>query len=277
MADRDTGDTWKAGLNWRPQTEALGEDTLVYALWGEGFRPGFQVGDPPPRCDQDNDGIIDVIGLPWNNVISDELESLEFGYKASFAQRRVSVEAAVFDIDWTGLRVDVVVGPPCGYTLPFNAGAAESKGFEFAFSALLTDRLQLDLAGSWLQAELANDSSLGTAGSRLPGSPEFNASLGLQYGFELAGNSAWLRGDAAYVGGYYNTLAETPPRLGDYATLDLSGGMDFERWSLELYVKNLTNSDALTWANPIFAPYDRQSRLRPRTIGARLRYTFGVF
>lgn len=277
MAERDTGDTWKAGLNWRPQTEALGENALVYALWGEGFRPGFQVGDPPPRCDEDNDGVIDVIGLPWNNVISDELKSLEFGYKASFAQRRVSVEAAVFDIDWTGLRVDVVLGPPCGYTLPFNAGAAESKGLEFAFSALLTDRLQLDVAGSWLRAELANDSSLGTAGSRLPGSPEFNASLGLQYGFELAGNSTWLRGDAAYVGDYYNTLAETPPQLGDYVTVDLSAGMDLERWSLEFYVKNLTNSDALTWANPIFAPYDRQSRLRPRTIGARLRYTFGVF
>lgn len=277
MANRDTGDTWKAGLNWRPQTDRLGEDALIYALWGEGFRPGFQVGNPPPRCDEDNDGIIDVIGQPWSNVISDELESLEFGYKASFAQRRVSIEAAVFDVDWTGLRVDVVLGPPCGYTLPFNAGTAESKGFEFAFSALLTDRLQLDVTGSWLNAELSNDTSLGSAGSRLPGSPEFNASMGLQYGFEFAGNSAWLRGDAAYVGDYYNTLAETPPRLGDYTTVDLSAGVDFERWSLELYVKNLTDSDALTWANPIFGPYDRQSRLRPRTIGARLGYRFGAF
>jgi len=275
MADRDSGDTWKAGLNWRPQTDLLGEEALVYALWGEGFRPGFQVGDPPSRCDQNNDGIIDVIGLPWNNVISDKLKSLEFGYKASFARRRLSVEAAVFDIDWTGLRVDVVVGSPCGYTLPFNAGAAKSKGLEFEVSALLTDRLKLDVAGSWVNAELSGDSSLGSAGSRLPGSPQFNISLALEYGFELAGHSAWLRCDAAYVGDYYNTLAETAPRLGDYATVDLGAGVDLARWSLELYVKNLTDSDALTWANPIFAPYDRQSRLRPRTIGARLGYRFG--
>lgn len=275
MGKQDSGDTWKAGLNWRPQSKALGEDALLYALWGEGFRPGFKVGDPPPRCDQDNDGIIDVIGLPWSNVLSDELSSLELGYKASFARKRVSLELAVFDIDWKGLRSDIVLGPPCGYTLPFNVGSATSKGFEYALSALLTDRLQLNLSGSWLNAELDNDTSLGSAGSRLPGSPRFNISLGLQYTFEIAGRNAWLRGDFAYVGDYYSTLAEAPPQLGDYTKVDFSAGVEFKRCSLELFVKNLTNSDALTWANPIFAPYDRETRLRPRTIGARLSYRFG--
>ena len=275
MKDGDSGNTMKAGLNWRPKTTFLGKDALVYALLGEGFRPGFKVGDPPERCDLDNDGIIDVNGLAWNNVISDDLSSLEFGYKAVFAQQRVSVEAAVFKIDWTGLRVDVVLGPPCGYTLPFNAGAAESKGFEFATSALLTDKLKLDLSASWLSAELTSDNELGASGSRLPGSPKFNTSIALEYDFEIGGNSAWVRGDAAYVSDYYNTLAETPPRLGDYVTLDVGAGIDFAHWTLEFYIKNLTDSDALTWANPIFAPYDRESRLRPRTIGARLGYVFG--
>ena len=274
LEGKDKGNTWKAGLNWHPQLDVLGEDALIYALWGEGFRPGFEVGDPPPRCDPDGDGIIDVIGEPWSNVISDELASMELGYKASFARRRVSIEAAVFDIDWTGLRADVVLGPPCGYTLPFNVGSAQSRGFEFALSALLTDQLQLDLSGSWLNAELTNDTSLGSAGNRLPGSPKFNISVGLQYAFEINGKSTWLRGNAYYVGDYYNTLAETPPRLGDYLSVELSAGIDFERFSLEFFGKNLTNSDALTWANPIFAPYDRETRLRPRTIGARLAYTF---
>jgi len=168
-----------------------------------------------------------------------------------------------------------VVPAPCASTLPFNAGSAESKGFEFALNALITDRLQLDVTASWLSAELSMDGLLGPAGSRLPGSPEFNTSLGLEYGFELGGNSAWVRGDAAYVGDYFNTLEETPPKIGDYTTINLSGGIDFDRWSLKVFVTNLTDSDALTWANPIWVPYDRETRLRPRTIGAQLGFHFG--
>ena len=273
--DSQSGETWKAGLNWKPEKPFLGENPLFYALWAEGFRPGFELHDPPDRCDLDGDGIIDEVGLPWENIDFDDVTSMEVGYKANFAQRRVSVEAAFFKIDWSGMRVDVVVPAPCASTLPFNAGTAESKGFEFAMSALLSSHLQLDVSASWLSAELSKDGLLGPAGSRLPGSPRFNASLGLEYDFELRGNRAFVRGDAAYVGDYYNTLEETSPRLGDYFSFNLSGGVVFERWSLDLYVTNLTDSEALTWANPIWAPYDRESRLRPRTIGARLGYRFG--
>jgi len=251
------------------------EEPLVYALWSEGFRPGFEINDPPDRCDPDGDNIIDEVGLPWENIDFDDVSSIEVGYKANFAQNRVAFEAAAFKIDWTGIRVDVVVPLPCASTLPFNAGAAESEGFEFALSALLGDSLQLDVSASWLKVELSRDGLLGPAGSRLPGSPDFNAMIGLEYGFDLGGNDAWLRGDVAHVGDYFNTLEETPPMLGDYTTISLSGGVDFGEWSLEVFANNLTDSDDLTWANPIWVPYDRESRLRPRTIGARLGYRFG--
>ena len=277
MAERDSGGTLKAGVTWRPQSQEKEGDTIVYALWGEGFRPGFAVGDPPERCDVDGDGIIDVSGLQWNNVISDDLSSIEVGYKASLAQGRVTIETAVFDIDWTGLQVDVVLGPPCGYTLPFNAGAARSKGVEFALSAVLGDQVQLDVGASWVNAELNSDSSLGPAGSRLPGSPRFNASMALKYDFGLKDHEAWVRGAVAYVGDYYNNLAEGQPRLGDYAEWNINAGIDEARWSLEIYLNNLTDSDALTWANPIFFPYDRESRLRPRTWGARYTRRFGEY
>jgi len=273
--DRQSGETWKLGSNWRPEIAFLGEDPLFYVLWAEGFRPGFEAGKPPDRCDPDGDGIIDEIGLPWQNINFDDVSSLELGYKASFAQHRISVEAAAFDIDWTGLRLDLTVPAPCASTLPFNAGAAESKGFEFALSALLTDRFLMHISASWVSAQLSEDGLLGSAGSRLPGSPEFNASLGLEYGFELGGYSSWVRGDAAYVGDYFNSLEETPPRLGDYTTINLTGGIDFDHWSVEVFVINLTDSNASTWANPIWAPYDRETRLQPRTIGARLGYSFG--
>jgi outer membrane receptor protein involved in Fe transport len=234
------------------------------------------VGPPPPGCDQDGDGIIDEVGLPWKDIEADTLESLELGYKAQFAQRRVGVQAAVFDIDWNGIPIDVPVGGFCASTLPFNAGSAMSRGLELAVNALLTDRLQLDLTASWVNAELTEDApGLGMDGDRLPGSPEYNATIGLEYRFDLGDFPGWARGDLSWVGDYYSTLQEDPPRLGDYVMVDLATGLGFNRWSFELFVHNLTDEDALTWANPIWAPYPRGSILRPRTIGARVMYVFG--
>jgi iron complex outermembrane receptor protein len=142
-------------------------------------------------------------------------------------------------------------------------------------NALLTDSLQMDLTASWVDAKLTEDApGLGLDGDRLPGSPKYNAALGLQYDFQWGSSPGWARGDLSWVGDYYSTLQEDPPRLGDYLEVDLSAGMHFDRWSLEFYVHNLTDEDALTWANPIWAPYPRGSVLRPRTIGARLAYAF---
>jgi iron complex outermembrane receptor protein len=271
----ESGETWKAGLNWRPRTPLLGERPLVYLLWSEGFRPGRPVGEPPPRCDENGDGIVDAIGLRMGSD-ADDLESAELGYKTSFAQNRVSLQTAVFDISWEGIPIDIPIPAPCGFTLPFNAGSAKSRGLELELTALLSDRLELDFTASWVEAELTEDApGLGMDGDRLPGSPKYNAALGLEYGFDLSDFPGWARGDVSWVGDFYGTLQEDPPRLGDYVTLNLAAGLKFDPWSLELFVRNLTNEDALTWANPIWAPYPRGSMLRPRTIGARVAYTFG--
>jgi outer membrane receptor protein involved in Fe transport len=271
----ESGETWKAGLNWRPDTPSLGEEPLIYLLWSEGFRPGGAVGKPPPRCDQDGDGIVDAIGLPTSRN-SDDLESIELGYKTSLAENRVSLQTALFDINWEGIPIEIPVPSPCAFTLPFNAGSAKSSGLELSLSALLSDHWAMSFSFSWVEAELTEDApGLGNNGDRLPGSPEFNAALGVEYDFELGGFPGWAQADLSWVGDYYSTLQEDLPKLGDYLMIDLVTGMNFDHWSLELFARNLTDEDALTWANPIWAPYPRGSILRPRTIGARVTYAFG--
>jgi outer membrane receptor protein involved in Fe transport len=272
----ETGKTGKLGVNWNPESTRAGDNPLVYFTWSQGFRPGYPVWEPGPDCDADGDGIIEGVGLPFKDIESDDLDSLEFGYKATFAQQRFAFEASLFHISWGNFVVDLTVPPPCNSTMPFNVGKAESQGIEFSFNALLTEDLQLDISGSLVNAELTEDSpGIGQDGDRLPGSPKYNAAIGLEYAFVLAGKNAWARGDFAWVGDYYNTFHGTPPRLGDYTTINLSSGIDLNNWSLEIFINNLADSDAATWANPIWAPYDRETRLRPRTIGARLGYRFG--
>jgi outer membrane receptor protein involved in Fe transport len=44
---------------------------------------------------------------------------------------------------------------------------------------------------------------------------------------------------------------------------------------LEVFIKNATNTDELTWLDSVFAGTDaRASRLRPRTIGLSVGYQF---
>ena len=66
------------------------------------------------------------------------------------------------------------------------------------------------------------------AGDRLPGSPRYNASLGIEYNFSLADYDVYVRSDYAYVGGFYSNLQECGTEIGDYGKLNVKAGMSRE-------------------------------------------------
>jgi hypothetical protein len=111
-------------------------------------------------------------------------------------------------------------------------------------------------------------------GDRLPGTPEYTGNLGLQFDTFFNGYEAYVRGDLAYVGGYYNNLQEEGPEIGDYTTLDLSAGVRLDEWEIQVFVHNAGDSDGSTWIYR-FDEYPSAFRLRPRTAGLKLRYYFG--
>jgi iron complex outermembrane recepter protein len=114
----------------------------------------------------------------------------------------------------------------------------------------------------------------------LPGTPKTTASLGAQYDFGIGMHEAFFRFDSLYAGEFYGDLMESAgTRAGDYVKLDVRAGVKFKQTSVELFVKNLTDEDAYTWrgqagqASGIVTPYFGY-RLRPRTIGVQLGYSF---
>ena len=266
---KEDDNTYKLNVSYQPN-----QDSLWYAQWSQGFRLGDPYPPGPDFCDADGDGLIDGIGLPEQDQLeSDTLDAYEIGSKLSFMDNRIDVRAAVFYNKWSKIPITLI--GDCGFSFLFNAGNAMTTGLELEGSARLSEHWQLDFSASYLKGQLTSDApGLGLDGDRLPGSPKYNATLGVQYDFLINNHNGFLRADLARVGGYYNNLQESGPEAGDYTTINLASGLRLGEWDVQVFIHNLTNSSAATWIIP-FPEYPSAFRLRPRTAGISFRYSLG--
>ncbi len=273
LNDDNSGQTFKANLSYKPNP-----DTLLYAQWAEGYRNQFSTPANAGNCDLDGDGILDGTNVrveDANQLDPDETDNYEIGAKLTRLDGRLVVSAAVFHVDWTGLPLNF--RPLCGFLFTLPAGAARSRGVEFEGQYAATEQLRLNLGLSFIDAELRDDFEElgGEAGDPLPGSADTNFHLGFDYFFDIGTRAAFINGDVMYVGGYYNNVREEGLESGDYWTGRLAAGMNFASFDLELFVRNIGNSSALTWVEtPDNSSDTRAHRLRPRTIGVSVRWRY---
>ena len=267
----ETGTNYKLNLSYQ-----LSDDTLVYGQWSEGFRLGRGLINPTPDalCDDDGNGLIDELGIPRPTQLdSDTSESFELGVKASFADQRITLNAAVYRINWQDIPLSIQASSACFVSL--NAGEAVSEGVEVEMQTALTDKFRLDLSASYGEATLDKTNSLGNRGDDLPGSADFNMSIGLEYGFILAQNESFARIDYSYQSEYYSNMQGTGQAAGGFGQLNLKAGMVINQFDVDIFVNNLTNTDEFTWVESNlsgggFSAY----QLRPRTVGLNLGFRF---
>ena len=266
----ESGETYKVNLSYTST-----EQDLYYVQWSQGFNPGYPLPPVINDCDLDGDGLMDGIGRPVpDEILSDTLDSFEAGSTLSLGGGRVLLRGAAYYNQWSDIPILLV--NDCAVGVQFNAGEAMTAGVELEGSARIGAQWRLDFGAGYTKSELTADApALGMDGDRLPGMPEYTANIGLQFDTVLAGRAAYARGDLDYIGGYYNNLQEQGEEIGDYTTLDLSAGMTFEHWDLQLFVHNVTDSDGATWIYR-FDEYPSAFRIRPRTAGVKLRYHFGI-
>ena len=273
LSTKQSDTSYKVNISYAPN-----DDATLYAQWSQGFRLGrAQSPLPPVLCDIDDDGIIDGTDVKNSNldVDSDYLDNFELGGKFTFNDGRLVINAAVYQGEWAGLPI-VNFNTDCDIGFVANAGEALTRGVEFETSFFVTDNLQVSVSASHVNAELSKDApSLGGLdGDRLPGSPENNASVGMQYNTLVAGSDAYIRGDYAYVGGFYNNLKELGFEAGDYQQLNIRAGVTMDKISLEFFINNLTDADELTWVSSDGGGSVHGNRLRPRTVGLNVGYHF---
>jgi len=277
--------TYKVGINYTPS-----DNTLLFAQWSEGFRLGKGQAEPPSDvCDLDNNGEID--GAPGAQITDeikpDTTENFELGAKLGLLDNRLQINVAVYRINWTDIPLVVSGGldqtpRTCFGSVTANAGEARSQGFEIETTYQLNQGLRINFGGAYTNAEMT--AVLPTVpfskGDRLPSSPEVSVNLGLEYDFKLGGYASYMRGDYAYVSDFFAAAGETggdiglgPVAAGDYGQLNISAGIDLDKFNIELFAHNLANSDGLTHVQ-VFAGRGQAYRLRPRTIGLNVSYQF---
>ncbi len=238
--------------------------TSAYVRIATGFRPGGPNIVPP--------------GAPAAvaSYDSDELTSYEAGLKTESANGLFALDIAAFFLDWDDIQLFALID---GFGVNANGGTAESRGLEFSASLLPADGLTLSLNGAYTDAELTENTSEqvgGLDGDALPFVPEWSFGLSANYEWALSGDAtAWVGGTAGYTGkrsiGFDQREADGRLREAEsYTTLDLRAGLRYDRWSFELYGKNLTDEAGITsvgTANVAATGIADLGLIRPRTYG----------
>jgi outer membrane receptor protein involved in Fe transport len=212
---------------------------------------------------------------------SDSLTSYEAGIKLSNADRRYTLDAAIYQIDWNDMQIIVARN---GVGVVGNAGAARSRGAELTLTARPVDALTLQGAFAYNKAELTEDSPATDLGAQkgdpLPNTPEFTAALSADYDFDIATHGAGVGATWRYVDDRvsgYDSGSYPQFKLDSYDALDLRGHVDFGRASVQLYVKNVTDERGQLSASTTLSALGGPavvSIMQPRTYGVAVRVGF---
>jgi len=261
-------------------------DLLAYASVAKGFREGgnniaLPPGPPPGGCDQDLANL-GVSASQFATFKSDSLWNYEVGVKSSFLDRRFTLNASGFVINWDKIQQQISL-PRCGYGVTGNSGAARSTGFELEFSGRPLPELTLGLGFGYEDARIT-EQALGdpqAVGSPVYQVPGITIASNAEYERHLTSEwSGFTRVDYSHVGESWsaNNAQVNPLKRPAYDIADVRLGVRNERYEFVAFVKNLTNEHAnLGDAILIGAQIPGQPRFlinRPLTAGVEARVRF---
>jgi len=258
---KETATTWLATAGY-----ALDRESQLYARVASGYRPGGP------------NGLLATTAATIKPMFtSDSLWSYEAGYKATLLDRTLSVEAAVYEIEWKDIQQPINDGI---FSFLTNGGKARIRGGELNLSWLPSAHWRLDGALSLIDAKMRADANgLGAhAGDAIPNTPRTTATLAASRTFELAGRAAYAGLNARYLSerhaGFPGSAVLPDLPTPSYTVYGLQAGMDFDRYKLSAYVRNLSNTQGIAAINVTGATTAKAVVIEPRTIGFAVSAAF---
>ena len=151
----------RANLTWH-----VTPDTMVYATWSQGYRPGgfnrssgyvaksvdevWAVGNAAGKTP----------GTPMQQFIKpltvapDELTNKEIGFKSEFFNRRIQLNGSIYQEDWKNVQSGIFNPAVFGNTtFGVNGADYQVKGVELQLTARVTAGLTVTGSGSWNQSK----------------------------------------------------------------------------------------------------------------------------
>ncbi|MBB6250838.1 TonB-dependent receptor [Nitrospirillum iridis] len=247
----------------------ISPNMMVYGRVSTGYRPG---------------GPNDAPGEPaaYN---SDTTTNYEVGFKGVLVDRLLTVDAALFDIEWDDIQLQAA--SPTGFSYIQNGGTARSRGAELTLTLTPSEGLSvvanLGYTDATLTENIKTSGLYGLKGQRLPYSAKFSGSLSADQKFRIMdGFTGFVGGTVSYMGDRYSVFPtkSTGQRffMPSYATVDVRAGVTHDDWNLSVYGKNLGSEIAFISGGPL----DTITRtgtysaaiIQPRTFGVTISKDF---
>jgi len=265
-----SADGWVSKVNVSYQVTS---DIMVYGLAAKGFRPG---------------GANNVPGLASALLAyaPDSLWNYETGIKSQWFDRRLTLNAAAYQIDWSNMQISATSANGA-FSYLTNAGKAKIKGFEVEAVARPIRGLTLQATAAWVDAKLTEDQanstilitgSTGLTGDKFPNVADFSGSASAEYTWPLKGDlNGLIRADYAYVGESASQFRPTYvyyEKQGDYGYANLRGGVEGADWGAYLFLNNVTNEVGLMSVTSALNNAKQVVSINPRTAGFQVRKRF---
>ncbi len=248
-------------------------ERMLYARVASGFRTGGPNFNYPPG---------------HQSFEPDTTVNYELGMKSQWLDRRLTLDTAVYFIDWH--KIQVLQTTSSGLTYFTNAGTASSKGIEMLLNFRPVRSLRIAGSVSYDDAKLTQDAPANTfyglAGDRLPFTADWSANLTADYERPVAAALSMFAGvTATYTGPRlidFSPVAAVPRLpMPAFTSVDLRCGVSLERLRATLFVRNVgdtrgyvggldftagtTNSPTGPWTAAL---------ITPRTVGVSLTMDF---
>ena len=220
-------------------TYRIDDDRMVYFTWSKGFRPG---------------------GVNRNSQFppykADFLTNYEVGAKTSWFDNAVRLNGAFFWQKWDDFQFSFL--GPNGLTIITNAGKARIWGIETNLDWVPLDGLAISGGLSILDGELRQEfceditiapsacpaNEFAAEATTLPIVPDYKVNLTARYSFDIGELGAYVQASTVFQGSTRSALLpDEQTVLGGrnraYQLVDLSAGVESEKFHAELYVDNV--------------------------------------
>lgn len=284
------------------------ENSTLYALYSLGVRPGgfnaALVTSTPATLAQ----ILAVVPNAGLTFEEEELVNYEVGLKSTWFGGRARTQLTLFKNEWKNGQVSnsIPVVAPGGVAnligLTVNNGTADLQGLEFEGEIRATENLRVAATFGYNDTEVKSfgvgpgglpncsdcnfiyGSFNGVIGNELPTVPKITWSLSGDYSRRLTDNLDWFgRADYSFQGKKFTDFANATT-VGDNQNLNLRLGVRNDKLTIEGFVTNATNEDAMlsallgidvfSFLTPANRNEIRFSPPIPRAYGLRVIYNF---